>query len=248
MASKFFSLCRQGVANNVVRNIAAGSVFSKTAASSGARFLNNRVYSSAVAKKAETHNTTDIVGTAGYEGDSPVEVVSPGDPNKRAFTYFVLGSARFVWASMGRLAVLKLLHSLQASADVLALASVEVDISGINPGQVMTVKWRGKPVFIKHRTQEEIDDALSVNMSELKDPQADADRYLHNKPEWLVVLGVCTHLGCVPLANAGDYNGWFCPCHGSHYDTAARIRKGPAPLNLEMPSYKFLDEEHIVIG
>lgn len=126
---------------------------------------------------------------------------------------------------MARLAVLKFLHSLQASADVLALASVEVDVSGIEPGQVMTVKWRGKPVFIKHRTEEEIESAIKVPLSELRDKEADSDRYLHNKPEWLVVLGVCTHLGCVPLANAGDYGGWFCPCHGSHYDTAARIRK-----------------------
>jgi Rieske [2Fe-2S] domain len=108
------------------------------------------------------------------------------------------------------------------------------------------IKWRGKPVFIRHRTESEIKDAESVEVSQLRDPQADSDRV--KKPEWLIMLGVCTHLGCVPIGEAGDYGGWFCPCHGSHYDVSGRVRRGPAPLNLEVPVYEFPTEESLVIG
>lgn len=169
-----------------------------------------------------------------------------GDPDKRAFTYFVLTGGRMIYASAIRLAVLKFLMSMSASADVLALASLEVDLSKIQPGTTTTVKWRGKPVFIRRRTADEIAKENAVDMGELRDKQADADRT--QNPEWLVVVGVCTHLGCVPIANAGDYNGWFCPCHGSHYDASGRIRKGPAPENLEIPEYKFLDGDKMLIG
>ena len=136
--------------------------------------------------------------------------------------------------------------SMQASKDVLALASLEVDLSNIEEGSTVTMKWRGKPVFIKHRTEAEIELAASVNTSELRDPETDEERVLEKK--WLVLIGVCTHLGCVPLSDAGDYNGWFCPCHGSHYDVSGRIRKGPAPLNMEVPEYKFLEEDKLLIG
>lgn len=162
------------------------------------------------------------------------------DTNRRAFTYFVLGSARFMYASAIRLAAIRLVSTMSASADVLALSSIEVDLSKIQLGSTITVKWRGKPVFIRRRTPAEISEAEAVNVSSLVDKQTDAVRV--QKPEWLVVLGVCTHLGCVPISNAGDYNGWFCPCHGSHYDTSGRIRKGPAPLNLEVPTYTFLED------
>jgi len=135
---------------------------------------------------------------------------------------------------------------LSASADVLALANVEVDLSTIPEGVTQTLKYRGKPLFIRHRTAEEISAAETTPMSELKDPQKDEARV--QKPEWLLVLGVCTHLGCVPIAGAGDYNGWFCPCHGSHYDTSGRIRKGPAPLNLEVPDYTFTSEDKLIVG
>lgn len=135
---------------------------------------------------------------------------------------------------------------MSATKDVLALASLEVDLGAIPEGNTVTVKWRGKPVFIRHRTQAEVDQAGSVDVGSLRDPQEDAIRVV--EPNWLVVVGVCTHLGCVPLANAGDYNGWFCPCHGSHYDVSGRIRKGPAPYNLEVPEYKFLDESKLLIG
>jgi len=130
--------------------------------------------------------------------------------------------------------------------DVFAAGIVEVDLRQVRVGQNFTAKWRGKPVFIKKRTADEISSAANVNLGELRDPESDADRA--QKPELLVLLGVCTHLGCVPIGNAGEYGGWFCPCHGSHYDTSGRIRKGPAPLNMEIPPYSFLDEEKLLIG
>ena len=129
-----------------------------------------------------------------------------------------------------------------------ALATTEVDISQIEPGKSITVLWRGKPVFLKRRTQEEITEARSVNLNDLPDPQKDEDRVKKGKDEWLVMLGVCTHLGCVPLKDKGDYKGWFCPCHGSHYDLSGRIRKGPAPTNMEIPKFEFVDNNTIKIG
>ncbi|KAG5520514.1 hypothetical protein RHGRI_033183 [Rhododendron griersonianum] len=170
----------------------------------------------------------------------------PGDPSKRAFAYFVLTGGRFVYASLIRLLVLKFVLSMSASKDVLALASIEVDLSSIEPGSTVTVKWRGKPVFIRRRTEDDIKLANSVDLSSLRDPQDDSTRV--KNPEWLVVVGVCTHLGCIPLPNAGDFGGWFCPCHGSHYDISGRIRKGPAPYNLEVPTYAFLEENKLLIG
>ncbi|XP_052206116.1 cytochrome b-c1 complex subunit Rieske-4, mitochondrial-like [Diospyros lotus] len=170
----------------------------------------------------------------------------PGDPSKRAFAYFVLTGGRFVYASLIRLLILKFVLSMSASKDVLALASLEVDLSSIEPGTTVTVKWRGKPVFIRRRTEDDIKLANSVDVASLRDPQEDAARV--KNPEWLVVVGVCTHLGCIPLPNAGDYGGWFCPCHGSHYDISGRIRKGPAPFNLEVPTYTFLEDNKLMVG
>jgi ubiquinol-cytochrome c reductase iron-sulfur subunit len=140
---------------------------------------------------------------------------------------------------------------MNPSADVLALAITEVDLSGVEQGMAITVTWQGKPVFIRHRTPEEIEQARSVDLSELPDPQPDEERVI--EPQWLVMVGVCTHLGCVPLGQSpgdpvGDYGGWFCPCHGSHYDTSGRIRKGPAPRNLAVPDYVFLDDGKVRIG
>merc|ERR1719235_1290125 len=136
---------------------------------------------------------------------------------------------------------MKFIGSMSASADVLALAAMEVDLNAIEEGTTVTVKWRGKPVFIRHRTDSEIEDAKTAPLSDMRDPEEDSART--QDPKWLVVLGVCTHLGCVPLSGAGDYGGWFCPCHGSHYDTSGRIRKGPAPLNLELPPYDFIEDD-----
>lgn len=164
-----------------------------------------------------------------------------GDPTKRAFTYLVLGSSKFIAASAARVLILKLIYTMSASADVLAKGSVEVELGSIPLGESATIKWRGKPVFIRHRTADEIALAAKDDAAELRDPQLDSERSV--KPEWLVLLGVCTHLGCVPIANAGDYHGWFCPCHGSHYDVSGRIRKGPAPLNLEVPIYSFIEDD-----
>jgi len=138
------------------------------------------------------------------------------------------------------------IDQMNPDSSVKALATTEVNISQIEPGKSITVLWRGKPVFIKRRTQSEISEAQSVDLNELKHPEKDEDRV--KKSEWLVMLGICTHLGCVPLSNKGEYNGWFCPCHGSHYDTSGRIRKGPAPVNMEIPKYEFVDSNTIKIG
>tara|TARA_B100000953_G_scaffold237193_1_gene198710 strand:- start:236 stop:751 length:516 start_codon:yes stop_codon:yes gene_type:complete len=138
------------------------------------------------------------------------------------------------------------IDQMNPDSSVKALATTEVDISQIQPGKSITVLWRGKPVFIKRRTQSEISEAQSVKLEELKHPEKDQDRV--KKPEWLVMLGICTHLGCVPLSDKGEYKGWFCPCHGSHYDTSGRIRKGPAPVNMEVPKYTFIDDNTIKIG
>lgn len=162
---------------------------------------------------------------------------------RRDFLYVATGA--FAAAGAGA-ALWPLIDQMNPSADVLALSSTEVDISAIEPGQSVTVMWRGKPVFIRHRTAAEIQEAQAVNVASLPDPEADADRV--QKPEWLIMVGVCTHLGCVPLGQRGDFNGWFCPCHGSHYDTSGRIRKGPAPSNLEVPEYQFVSDTTVRIG
>ena len=143
-------------------------------------------------------------------------------------------------------AIWPLIDQMNPDSSVKALATTEVDVSGVKLGKTITVLWRGKPIFIRRRTQEEIKEASAVDLKDLKDPQKDSDRA--KNPEWLVMVGVCTHLGCVPLGNKGDYNGWFCPCHGSHYDISGRIRKGPAPNNLEIPKYEFVDNNTIKIG
>ena len=143
-------------------------------------------------------------------------------------------------------AVWPLIDQMNPDASVKALSTTEVDISNVSLGKTITVLWRGKPVFIRKRTQKEINEAQNVKLEDLKDPQKDQDRV--KKAEWLVMVGVCTHLGCVPLGNKGDFDGWFCPCHGSHYDTSGRVRKGPAPTNLEIPKYEFIDNNTIKIG
>ena len=145
------------------------------------------------------------------------------------------------------------IDQMNPSADVLALGSVKVDLSKIETGQAITVKWRGKPLFIRRRTEEEIKIAEAAKLSELKDPEPDSKRVKEGKAEWLVMVGVCTHLGCIPKGQRsgdvkGDYNGWYCPCHGSHYDTSGRIRRGPAPSNLPVPPYAFESDTLIKVG
>jgi ubiquinol-cytochrome c reductase iron-sulfur subunit len=156
----------------------------------------------------------------------------------------VLGAA-VASAYSAKALVHQFIGSMSASADVLALAKIEIKLSDIPEGKSVTFKWRGKPLFIRHRTSEEIATEQSVPVSTLRDAQHDNDRV--QNPKWLVVLGVCTHLGCVPIANSGDFGG-YCPCHGSHYDASGRIRKGPAPLNLEVPPYTFPDADLLIVG
>lgn len=176
---------------------------------------------------------------------------APGaQPGATKRDFLKLTTAAFAAVGVGAIAW-PFLFSLAPSRDVLALASTEVDLAPIAEGQAVTVMWRGKPVFVRHRTAEEIREARAVPMSELKDPATDQSRI--RRDPWLVVVGVCTHLGCVPLGQRptdakGDYNGWFCPCHGSHYDTSARIRRGPAPANLAVPDYAFTSDTQIRIG
>ncbi|CAD6499179.1 BgTH12-04831 [Blumeria graminis f. sp. triticale] len=169
-----------------------------------------------------------------------------GTNSNLVFQYFMVGTMGALTAAGAKATVQDFLVNMSASADVLAMAKVEVDLAAIPQGKNMLIKWRGKPVFIRHRTQAEIDEANSVDWEKLRDPQKDEDRT--KNPEWLVMLGVCTHLGCVPIGEAGEYGGWFCPCHGSHYDISGRIRKGPAPYNLEIPSYDFPEENSLIIG
>lgn len=172
------------------------------------------------------------------------------EPTRRDFLYVATGSLAAVGAAF---TVWPLIDQMNPDASVLALASIEVDISNIPVGQETTFKWRGKPVFVRHRSEEEIAAADSVDISTLPDPQADSDRVITGpegtlEKQWLVVIGICTHLGCVPLSYRGEYDGYFCPCHGSVYDTSGRIRKGPAPLNLEVPPYAFISDTKIKIG
>ncbi|UAT42726.1 ubiquinol-cytochrome c reductase iron-sulfur subunit [Anaplasmataceae bacterium AB001_6] len=141
-----------------------------------------------------------------------------------------------------------LINSMNPSADVLAVATKEVDLSDVKPGQVIKVVWQGKPVFIRRRTSEEISEMSKVPINDLIDKETDSARVKEGKEEWLVVVGICTHLGCIPIENKGDYGGWFCPCHGSHYDLSGRIRMGPAPRNLDIPDYYFMDDNRILIG
>ena len=167
---------------------------------------------------------------------------------RRDFLYLTAGAMGAVGAGA---AVWPLVDSMNPAADTLALATTEVDISKVAVGQSITVVWEGKPVFIRHRTPEEITAATSVDINTLRDPQTDASRVI--KPEWLIVVGICTHLGCIPQGQKpgqprGQFGGWFCPCHGSQYDTSARIRLGPAPKNLLVPPYKFVSDTLVRIG
>lgn len=175
------------------------------------------------------------------------ETNAPGahgaEPTRRDFLY--VAAAGMGAVAVGS-AVWPLINQMNPSADVLALSSTEVNIGNVAVGASITVVWRGKPVFVRHRSDAEIKAANEVDLADLKDPQPDSKRV--TKPEWLIVLGVCTHLGCVPLGYQGEYGGYFCPCHGSTYDTSGRIRKGPAPLNLEVPQYTFLTDTTVRIG
>ncbi len=165
------------------------------------------------------------------------------EPTRRDFLFIATGAAGAV--AVGSV-VWPLIDQMNPDASTLAAANTEVDLANIAEGQIVTVKWRGKPVFVRHRTPKEIEASRAVPLSDLRDPATDESRV--QKPEWLIVIGICTHLGCVPLGHQGQYDGWFCPCHGSVYDLAARIRQGPAPYNLYLPPYKFLSDTKVSIG
>jgi ubiquinol-cytochrome c reductase iron-sulfur subunit len=172
-----------------------------------------------------------------------VTTTTMDDPSRRDFLYIATGAIGAV--GLGGV-VWPLISQMQPDASTLAASTTEVDLGPVAEGQIITVKWQGKPVFVRHRTKKEIDDARATPMSALKDPATDESRA--QKPEWLIVIGICTHLGCVPIGHEGQYEGWLCPCHGSVYDTAGRIRQGPAPLNLYLPPYKYTAATKVLIG
>jgi ubiquinol-cytochrome c reductase iron-sulfur subunit len=184
---------------------------------------------------------------APQHGPEPSSDAHPGETRR---DFLMLATAAF--GTLGGLAAIwPLIHQMNPSRDVLAVSTTEVDISKIGEGQRITVVWRGKPVFVWHRAPDAIKAAEDVKVADLRDPQADNQRV--KKPEWLVVIGICTHLGCIPLGQKpndakGDFGGWFCPCHGSIYDTSGRIRQGPAPHNLEVPPYEFMPNDVLRIG
>ncbi|MDX8522120.1 ubiquinol-cytochrome c reductase iron-sulfur subunit [Mesorhizobium dulcispinae] len=179
------------------------------------------------------------------------------DPNRRDFLYIATGMAGVVGAGA---VAWPFIDQMRPDASTLALASVEVDVSSLQPGSSLIVKWRGKPVVVRNRTEKEMKDGEAVSLNDLKDPIArnaniasdapatDANRTTPGKESWMVMVQVCTHLGCIPLGQEGDFGGWFCPCHGSQYDTAGRIRKGPAPENMAIPVYQFISDTKIRIG
>jgi ubiquinol-cytochrome c reductase iron-sulfur subunit len=179
------------------------------------------------------------------------------EPTRRDFIFIATGAMAAVGTAA---AIWPFVAQMNPDASVLALSTVDVDLSPVAEGQAITIKWRGNPVFIRHRTPREIEEARGVKVDQLPDPAArnenlpdgapatDENRAAKDKPQYIVMMGVCTHLGCVPLGTSGDYDGWFCPCHGSHYDTAGRIRKGPAPENLHIPHYAFISDTQLRIG
>ncbi|MBZ0164998.1 MAG: ubiquinol-cytochrome c reductase iron-sulfur subunit [Notoacmeibacter sp.] len=174
--------------------------------------------------------------------------VTDKQPTRRDFLYVATGTAAAIGAAF---AAWPFIDNLRPSAGVRSLAAIEVSLAPIEPGQRVTIKWRGQPVFIDRRTPERVAAAVADDNAELKDPERDYDRV--QDPEWLIVVGVCTHLGCIPLGqkdgdSRGEWGGWFCPCHGSAYDTSGRIRKGPAPKNLVVPTYRLIDGETVIFG
>jgi ubiquinol-cytochrome c reductase iron-sulfur subunit len=172
--------------------------------------------------------------------------MSSVEPTRRDFLYVATSAMGAVGAAAS---LVPLIAQMNPDASTIAAGGpVEVDLAPVRDGQVIKVFWRGKPIYISHRSKKEIDEARAVNVASLPDPQPDQARVKEGHEQWLVLIGICTHLGCIPLAHQGDYGGWFCPCHGSQYDTSGRIRSGPAPENLALPPYEFLTASKIRIG
>jgi len=177
---------------------------------------------------------------------SPVARNKDSAEKRKLFNYVVTGGLSVMGMYSAKTAVHTIVGAMAIAKDALAVGKVEIDLNSIKEGKSVVCKWRGKPLFIRHRTAAEIKDAESVDQSSLRHAETDQSRV--KDPKWLIVLGICTHLGCVPIANKGMYNGYYCPCHGSHYDTSGRIRKGPAPLNLEVPPYEFTSSTVVTVG
>jgi len=186
-----------------------------------------------------------------------VATTTTAEPTRRDFLYIATGAVAAVGAAA---TIWPFISQMNPDASTLALASTDIDISQVAEGQSITVKWRGKPVFVRHRTAKEIEEAKAVPVAQLPDsnarnpnagadaPATDENRAAKGKEAWLIMIGVCTHLGCIPIGQSGDYDGWFCPCHGSEYDSAGRIRRGPAPENLHIPPYNFLNDTTVRVG
>ncbi|VVD01981.1 cytochrome b-c1 complex subunit Rieske, mitochondrial [Leptidea sinapis] len=195
------------------------------------------------------HSDIAVPDFSAYRRKETLDPTSRSKDNvdaRHSFTYLIAGAGTVAGAYAAKTVVTQFVTSMAAAADVLALAKIEIKLDEIPEGKSVTFKWRGKPLFIRHRTAKEIAVEKAVPLQALRDPEADEARA--TQPEWLVVIGVCTHLGCVPIANAGDFGGYYCPCHGSHYDASGRIRKGPAPLNLEVPAHVFKEDGILVVG
>jgi ubiquinol-cytochrome c reductase iron-sulfur subunit len=185
-------------------------------------------------------------GRLGQRKGLEVTTISSAEPTRRDFLYIATGAV----GAVGLAAVAwPLISQMNPDASTIAAgAPIDVDLSPITEGQVIKVFWRSMPIFISHRTAKEIKEAQDVDVKSLPDPQPDSARVKPGHDQWLIVIGICTHLGCIPLAHQGDYDGWFCPCHGSQYDSSGRIRRGPAPLNLAVPPYTFVSDTKIRIG
>lgn len=199
--------------------------------------------STQIQQKRLSHTDIQVPNFDAYRKDffkDPTVKTNKHVPERQNFAYLIGAGTGLASAYAAKGFVVDLVSTMAASADVLAVSKIEVKLTNIPEGQSMVFKWRGKPLFIRHRPAKEIAKEEAVDLSTLRDPQHDRERV--KRSEWLIVLGVCTHLGCVPIANAGDFGGYYCPCHGSHYDASGRIRRGPAPLNLEVPFYEFQDD------
>ncbi|XP_034949478.1 cytochrome b-c1 complex subunit Rieske, mitochondrial [Chelonus insularis] len=199
-----------------------------------------------ISQKRWAHRDIRVPNFDYYRKDSTKNpaAVTDRSGSKQSVEYLLTAATGLTAVYGAKVIVTDLVSSMAASADVLAVSKIEIDITKIPTGQSVVFKWRGKPLFVRHRDSAEIEKEKSVDISTLRDPESDDQRT--KNPEWLIVLGVCTHLGCVPIANAGDFGGYYCPCHGSHYDASGRIRKGPAPLNLEVPHHEFIDNLLVV--
>ncbi|XP_043464644.1 cytochrome b-c1 complex subunit Rieske, mitochondrial [Leptopilina heterotoma] len=224
-------------------------VYTKLDTLSGPLRVNSGVAVSSQAQQIRlAHTDIQVPDFSNYRRDSVKDPTCNSHESlhkRQTFSYLFAGAAGVGAAFVGKAMVVDLVSTLSATADVLAMAKIEIKLDSIPEGKSAVFKWRGKPLFVRHRPQAEIAKEQAVDVGTLRDPQPDSARV--QRPDWLVVIGVCTHLGCVPIANAGDFGGYYCPCHGSHYDASGRIRKGPAPLNLEVPPYEF-SEDTVIVG